>query len=351
MGIFGSKNICRFSSNCPLGTEPCMYCASKNFEECSIYRQLNGDDNPCPLKDHCSWFPYSCMSEEYESCFMYINRDNATNNDDIEEDVDEEDIEDDEEDVENEEEDEGDEDDDEEGDEEDDGEDDDEEGEDEEDGDEEDEEEEEGDEEDPIKPYTRKEKVKHKRHHSFVDIESKTEPSLSAVASKTNAKLIIRIFAVTACLSLLLIGVFICILFSNSSQRSSEDEDMSEMVEDANSNIPADSKVTEKLESKYDLVEYEYGLYHVLKGDYYGLCDREGKEICKPQFDYIGGMEDGLIEVMKGDKSGYINTDGKIVIPCEYDLVSFDDGVIECTKGDKTLLFDKEGHQQGTIGD
>lgn len=309
MGLFGIKNSCRFSSNCPFGTEPCMYCVSKNFEDCSTYRQLNGDDNPCPFKDRCSWFPHSCLAEAYESCFMY-NQMNAENNDGYDDDDDYEADDDElEENVDMNDEDDEDMDD-----------------EDNDNIDDEDNENIDDEEEDTI--------------------PNKIESPLNEIISKEKVKSILRIFTIAACIVILLMIVFVYVLFSGSSQHSTNDRGTSEMVVDSNSEISEDPNVTQTLESKYDLVAYDEGIYQVLKGDYYGLCDNEGNEICKPQFSFIGYVENGLMEVTKGDKSGCINTEGKIIIPCVYDAVNIEDGVIECIKGNITLCYDMDGKLQ-----
>lgn len=310
MGLFGSKNDCRFSSNCPFGTEPCMYCVSKNFEDCSTYRQLNGDDNPCPFKDRCSWFPHSCLAEAYESCFMY-NQMNAENNDSYDDDDYEADDDELEENVDMNDED------------------------DEYNDDIDDEDDEEIDDEDS-------EDINDEDN----TIPNKIESSLNEIASKEKVKSMLRIFTIAACIVILLLVVFVYVLFSGSSQHSENDRETSEMVVDSNSEISEDPNVTQILESKYDLVIYDEGVYQVHKGDYYGLCDNEGYEICKPQFEFIGNVENGLIEVMKGGKSGCIDTKGKIVIPCAYDAINIEDGVIECTKDEETLCYDMDGKLQ-----
>ncbi len=536
MGLFGNKNSCCHSNNCPFGTEPCNYCVSKNFDECSIYRQLNGDDNPCPIKHNCSGFPHSCLGEAYESCFRYLHRDDESHgsynaeddgsypNDDIVEDID------DEKDVDT------------------------------------DEDKKEHDEKnmiedkrypgwtiaelrdhmvalllmsrttirrkntaidlrdgyvrvatlgddkkwsewktydapklevgdgklvmmwdnskpllwtpdnsameiwvydydddkilerdynvfkqpdygrkiidligdgnygsihqlvmipyaDPDAPYyttlkvrmnlvlkiqwngqgdkqevldrmkdevdmayisgdwvkyyplkserygcwlpkqeieyidkliakrealeqkPAKKEEKGKNQRSAADAESRKGSS----QGKTILKAMLCIFAIMVLGSFLLIGGVLYFLFSDSSKQPSEETDATEMVEDSRSDIPIDHKVAEKLETKYDLVMYEDGLYQVVLNDYYGLCDKEGNEICKPQFDYIGSLENGLIEVYKGDKSGYINSDGKIVIPCKYDYVYFDEGLIVCVNDGVTTYFDKEGNKREKV--
>lgn len=170
--------------------------------------------------------------------------------------------------------------------------------------------------------------------------------SLSDIISKEKVKSILRIFTIAACIVILLMIVFVYVLFSGSSQHSANDRGTSEMVVDSNSEISENPNVTQTLESKYDLVAYDEGIYQVLKGDYYGLCDNEGNEICKPQFSFIGYVENGLMEVTKGDKFGCINTEGKIIIPCAYDAINIEDGVIECTKGNKTLCYDMDGKLQ-----
>lgn len=164
--------------------------------------------------------------------------------------------------------------------------------------------------------------------------------------TKTNAKF--RVLALIACVVvILLVRVFYTNFLALPSPDSSTNEETTEMVEDASSDISEDTEVTERLEGKYDLVAYDSdGLYQVAKDDYYGLCDHDGKEICKPQFDFIGNVEDGVMEVSKNDKWGFINVDGKIIVPCEYEFVHCNEGMLECTKGDNTLLFDKEGNLQ-----
>lgn len=85
--------------------------------------------------------------------------------------------------------------------------------------------------------------------------------------------------------------------------------------------------------------------------DKYGLVNKEGVEISKPQFDfiYLGKEMDsleielGIIKVSKDEKKGYINRKGEVVIPMKYYNLSL--------MGKNLIMFEKTfpTNQEGSI--
>lgn len=63
------------------------------------------------------------------------------------------------------------------------------------------------------------------------------------------------------------------------------------------------------------------GYMTVKKGDKYGVVDKNGKVIIKPQYDDLGTFYNGMARVILKDKIGYINLKNNLVIPAEYEVI------------------------------
>ncbi|MGP1434993.1 MAG: WG repeat-containing protein [Catonella sp.] len=79
----------------------------------------------------------------------------------------------------------------------------------------------------------------------------------------------------------------------------------------------------------------------------YGLVNKKGKIIVKPQYTYIENFDKGIAIAAKNGKEGCLNLKGEVVIPVKYDVVSSfmeDDRVIVERKG-KYGLLDRKGKE------
>lgn len=110
-----------------------------------------------------------------------------------------------------------------------------------------------------------------------------------------------------------------------------------------------------------------YALY--IKDNKIGILDISGKEITKPEFDEIPGLNKYYspsmfgfhdhFTVQKGKQYGLIDQKGKLIIPVMYDYVSYRhikndkdhrikrDSIFAATKGEKVFLFNTSGKLMG----
>lgn len=80
---------------------------------------------------------------------------------------------------------------------------------------------------------------------------------------------------------------------------------------------------------EYDSNGYHYefsdGYLTVVKGEYpnqkFGLVDKNGVEVIKPQYEYALKYFGGLLPVRKDEKMGFVNIKNEVVIPFKYDVV------------------------------
>ena len=56
-------------------------------------------------------------------------------------------------------------------------------------------------------------------------------------------------------------------------------------------------------------------------GDKWGVIDKQGKFVIKPQFDDFSSFGDGLSKVQVGDKWGVIDKSGQFVINPQFDSI------------------------------
>ena len=56
-------------------------------------------------------------------------------------------------------------------------------------------------------------------------------------------------------------------------------------------------------------------------GEKWGLIDKTGKEILKPDYEAMGDLNQKLIYILKGDKFGFINGKGEIIIKPQYNYI------------------------------
>jgi len=55
-----------------------------------------------------------------------------------------------------------------------------------------------------------------------------------------------------------------------------------------------------------------------------GLNDSEGRQICKPEYDFIDNFfVEGVAIVRKGDLYGFVNAQGQPICECKYRMVDY----------------------------
>jgi len=89
---------------------------------------------------------------------------------------------------------------------------------------------------------------------------------------------------------------------------------------------------------KYDEIRgFTEGFAAVKLSGKYGLIDRTGKEIVKPQYSEVGYFHEGLVSVKKNGKFGYIDGTGKEVISPQFDQLNggFSEGLAPVRINDK----------------
>lgn len=102
----------------------------------------------------------------------------------------------------------------------------------------------------------------------------------------------------------------------------------------------------------YEAVEPFKDNYAKIKvGQYYGVINKSGKEIIKPQYqDIVQGSEtslvaDGLILVKSAEGYGFINERGKTIIPCHYhDANVFFEGLAAVRRDKLWGFINSQGH-------
>lgn len=78
----------------------------------------------------------------------------------------------------------------------------------------------------------------------------------------------------------------------------------------------------------------------------YGLIDRSGNWVYKPEYTYIETAPKNLWFACKNDKQGAIGSDGKMVVPCEYQRLSIypENGIIIGLSDNSRKRLDYEGN-------
>ena len=140
---------------------------------------------------------------------------------------------------------------------------------------------------------------------------------------------------------------------SVSHTRMSElDVDTSDVPSDDPSvNIDPDGDVKSQLETFYDQVgDYKENFYKIMKGNKYGIADKDGKIIQRPKFDYIYSRNDkGLIKIEKDKKIGYLNIKGVVVVEPKYTSIEQEkDGLIKVEINKKYGFLNAETLQEVT---
>lgn len=78
----------------------------------------------------------------------------------------------------------------------------------------------------------------------------------------------------------------------------------------------------------------------------WGFMDENGKELIKPQYEFVEEFYEGLALAGKEGKVGYIDKNNKVVIPFEYDeAFSFDEGIAVVVKDEKYGLIGRLGKE------
>ena len=140
---------------------------------------------------------------------------------------------------------------------------------------------------------------------------------------------------------------------SVSHTRMSElDVDTSDVPSDDPSvNIDPNGDVKAQLETYYDQVgDYKENFYKIMKGNKYGIADKDGKIIQRPKFDYIYSRNDkGLIKIEKDKKIGYLNIKGVVVVEPKYTSIEQEkDGLIKVEINKKYGFLNAETLQEVT---
>ena len=85
-------------------------------------------------------------------------------------------------------------------------------------------------------------------------------------------------------------------------------------------------------------------LFIIVQDGKWGLMDKAGQVVVKPQFDYIGDFNEGLARIVVGNKFGFINKTGQIVIKPKFDhALSFKEGLALIIVNNKFGFINKSG--------
>jgi hypothetical protein len=99
-----------------------------------------------------------------------------------------------------------------------------------------------------------------------------------------------------------------------------------------------------------ELIEGEGVQYYDYFGEKKGFVSFDGKEIYTPQYDGVGSFSEGFASVWKNSKCGFINTSGKEISQLNYeDVGSFSEGLSIVKKGNKWGYIDKNGIEVITL--
>ena len=78
----------------------------------------------------------------------------------------------------------------------------------------------------------------------------------------------------------------------------------------------------------------------------YGIIDRKGEYVLKPQYEEILPASEGLYATKKSIGYGFINEQGKVVVPFMYnDAIPFSEGLAAVQRGAEWIYIDKQGNQ------
>lgn len=102
----------------------------------------------------------------------------------------------------------------------------------------------------------------------------------------------------------------------------------------------ADSTGIVLFSGRYDEIIYTGGFFYVRSGSRWGLVDRNGAEIVKPQYTAINSFADNVAEVGKSGSWGVINTKGRLIIPAEYDEITIAALTANCRRGKRITLYE-----------
>lgn len=96
---------------------------------------------------------------------------------------------------------------------------------------------------------------------------------------------------------------------------------------------------------KYDQIECFYdGLAAVKTGGQWGIIDKFGNEVIRPQYDFVGGFREGLALVGKNNYFGFVDKNGKVIIPLNFENAwVFSEGLSAVTKEGQRFFIDKSG--------
>lgn len=94
--------------------------------------------------------------------------------------------------------------------------------------------------------------------------------------------------------------------------------------------------------------------FRIVVNGKYGFCDKDGRVVVEPQYDYATDFSEGLARVFIGKTSdcseqfsgkwGFIDIDGNVVIKIQYDFVeNFSKGLAFVGMGDRVGFIDKTG--------
>jgi hypothetical protein len=85
-------------------------------------------------------------------------------------------------------------------------------------------------------------------------------------------------------------------------------------------------------------------LFPIKQEGKWGLMDKRGKIVVKPQFEFFGSWSEGLTGVGIGKKMGFIDRSGKLVIPAQFDGVGkFCEGMASIIMNGKHGYINKKG--------